>query len=353
MSDKRWFLLLIAAGLQATGIACTAGDDDTTSDDDDSTPPGDDDDTTGDDDVSDDDDDTASFDDCVGAPITVAEIEPNDGESDKDIHIIEEADGDVLITGIGSVCSNDGDAWTGDVDSFVVGFNCGGTASVNLTWHGGVAPGNATDYDLIVADGTSGDVIGQGFEFQEANDPPEESVANFAWGGPLYVQVLCWSGPSDEYALHIDWQSAPDPTGDDDDTVGDDDVGPDDDDSAGGPSATLRGTITRSASLSGDGIGTIYLTVSDPDLGGGPQSIAAEGEVVGADLSGDSASVAFEVRSIPPKATPYTLELFLDDDGSGAGGGPSTGDLTVAVFPTFTAATVDVFTLDVVLDTRR
>jgi hypothetical protein len=51
-----------------------------------------------------------------------------------------------------------------------------------------------------------------------------------------------------------------------------------------------------------------------------------------ADLSSPGASVLYGLVAPIPRAEPYFIFTFLDDDGSGAKGGPSEGDLRSAFY---------------------
>jgi len=99
-------------------------------------------------------------------------------------------------------------------------------------------------------------------------------------------------------------------------------------------SATLTGSITRSAAPAAGGIGHLYIAVFTLD----PVSNADTTELVGAarvddvDMSGDGVSVVYAVTGIPPRAEPYFVTAFLDDNGTvvaddPAAAGPDRGDL--------------------------
>ena len=122
-----------------------------------------------------------------------------------------------------------------------------------------------------------------------------------------------------------------DATGDDDDATGDDDddATGDDDDSAGVGNAGLEGNITRSVSpVSGqDGIGDLYITIFTGAPKAGPPTIIAALTVAGADLSDEGASIPFQATGLAASPDPYYVEVFLDDDSTGAMGGASEGDL--------------------------
>ena len=168
------------------------------------------------------------------------------------------------------------------------------------------------------------------------------------------VASSCASEPpnDDDSSATDDDDSAP--TGDDDDSVADDDdSGPpgDDDDSANIAGGTIEGTVTRSVDLSGDGLGGLFVTISDPSKVRGPPKIVAETTLIDQDFSGPNASLSFTVHGIPPRPEPYQVEIFFDEDDSGGIGGPSTGDLTIFSPEPVTVPTEDTFSISIVLDT--
>jgi hypothetical protein len=228
-------LLLLALGLVLGGCPAPTDDDDDASgaDDDDSTPPTDDDDDdddtvpTDDDDTVADDDDVTTLDECEGPTIFFAETEPNEGEDKTDFNVIKKADGDVVITGSASVCSNDGNGWTGDEDWFVVAFECGGMATYTLTWTG--STNTDMDFNVFVPAADPDNLLAAGYEF---GFDPLETDGPYAAGGEHQIGILCWEGASVNWEFTIDWDSAPG-KGDDDDSVSDDDdTAVDDDDTA-------------------------------------------------------------------------------------------------------------------------
>lgn len=125
-----------------------------------------------------------------------------------------------------------------------------------------------------------------------------------------------------------------DDTSDDDDASSDDDDASSDDDDSTSELGRLEGTITRSVEPALDGVGDIFMTISNPLLGSGPAGIVAEANFYSVDLSAPGSSFSYELDHIPITATPLNIELFLDDDGSGATSGPASQDLTVTTFPT-------------------
>jgi hypothetical protein len=119
--------------------------------------------------------------------------------------------------------------------------------------------------------------------------------------------------------------------------------GSEDDADAGGISdpepgmttASLMGEVTRSIEPVHGGIGTLYLAVFelDPvenmDAGLMPLAQATVAEV---DLHAEGSSVTYEITDIAPRAEPYFVTAFLDDNGTvnvadPETSGPDMGDL--------------------------
>jgi hypothetical protein len=97
--------------------------------------------------------------------------------------------------------------------------------------------------------------------------------------------------------------------------------------------ASLVGHVVRKATTKPQhgGIGNVYVAVFD----GNPITDMAHARVVGrvivadADLSSDTASVAYRVDGIPARATEYQVIAFLDDDhdATAQSPAPNKGDL--------------------------
>ena len=142
---------------------------------------------------------------------------------------------------------------------------------------------------------------------------------------------------------------------DDDDSVGDDDDSVGDDDDSAGPSATLTGSVTRSATLDGDGIGSLTIGVFGQDLGGGPPPKPIGFlRITNVDFSSNSASVTYSIEGLPITSSPLYVGAFLDeDDPDGEVAEPEfeAGDL-VSFDPqsggadSFTPTAEDTYTLD-------
>ena len=129
---------------------------------------------------------------------------------------------------------------------------------------------------------------------------------------------------------------------------GDDDDATDDDDSTG---AALMGAVTRSVDLVAgqNGVGVLYVTVFDLAPGDkGPVSVFSETTVAGADFSDPGASVTYFAEGLPPRTESYFIVAFLDDDRSGAAGGPTAGDLRSDLYALVVDSTAPI-TQDMVL----
>jgi len=99
-------------------------------------------------------------------------------------------------------------------------------------------------------------------------------------------------------------------------------------------SASLTGSVTRSAMPTAGGDGDVYIAVFDRDPVLEMESAVAVGSafVEDADLSADGATVPYEVMDLPVRAEPFFLIAFMDDndnvDASDmANAGPDSGDL--------------------------
>jgi len=94
--------------------------------------------------------------------------------------------------------------------------------------------------------------------------------------------------------------------------------GDDEEEEEGGLPETysVSGTVTRSIEpdLGGDAIGDIYLTMMEtcPSSTGCVEEVISDAAIMGADLSGDGAEVAFEMSKRVPNGT-YYLSGIMDD----------------------------------------
>jgi hypothetical protein len=102
--------------------------------------------------------------------------------------------------------------------------------------------------------------------------------------------------------------------------------------SAGGGSIT--GHVTRSAMPAAGGRGHLYVAVftTDPVLDRMGARNVANARVEDVDMSGSGVSVPYTVSGIPPRAEPYYVTAFLDDNHTvdatdPANAGPDRGDL--------------------------
>ena len=107
-----------------------------------------------------------------------------------------------------------------------------------------------------------------------------------------------------------------DSAGDDDDSAGDDDDSAgDDDDSAEEPVAVLSGVVTRSAAVSGDGVGTLIVDVLSGDPFGKDESFTIASFVLeDVDFNPAGVAIAYEME-VPIRAEPYVIGAAFDDNG--------------------------------------
>ena len=137
---------------------------------------------------------------------------------------------------------------------------------------------------------------------------------------------------------------------DDDDSASDDDEdysAADDDDSAA-TDVNISGMVTRSGDIvkGQDGIGTVVVSVLAQDPRTGPAGMpVAFTMLVDADLSASGASVEYVLDGVTPRVEPYYIVAFLDDDSSGAMGGPNENDLVAAPVE-LTATTAGAYSID-------
>jgi len=133
------------------------------------------------------------------------------------------------------------------------------------------------------------------------------------------------------------------PTDDDDSSVTDDD-------DSGVEGGSVEGIVSRSADLTGDGLGSLYVTISDGSIKGEPPTIVGEDTLSDQDFSDPESTLEFVVHGIPPRPEPYQVEIFFDEDESGGQGGPSSGDLTISSPVPVTVPTEDSVKINIVLD---
>ncbi len=101
-----------------------------------------------------------------------------------------------------------------------------------------------------------------------------------------------------------------------------------------GSVAKLAGSITRTAAPMGDGMGDVYVALfdRDPVAQMSQAQVVARQRLVGVNLAGAGASIAYELADITPRAADYYLVAFLDDNGNVDAAhpeqaGPDKGDL--------------------------
>ncbi|UJR81559.1 hypothetical protein [Sandaracinus amylolyticus] len=97
---------------------------------------------------------------------------------------------------------------------------------------------------------------------------------------------------------------------------------------------SLMGVVTRSAMPMAGGRGHLYIAIfdRDPVLDRDGATVVANGLVMDADMSASGARIVYSVLGIPPRAEPYYVVAFLDDNGNAdtsdpRRAGPDRGDL--------------------------
>lgn len=131
---------------------------------------------------------------------------------------------------------------------------------------------------------------------------------------------------------------------------------------AAAPSGTgsLTGNVTRSAAPAAGGRGHLYVAVftSDPVTDRTGAMNVANARVENVDMSADGASIPYTVSGIPPRAEPYFVTAFLDDNGTvsatdPSAAGPDRGDLVALegfASPRVTVSSEAPVALDLVLN---
>jgi hypothetical protein len=122
--------------------------------------------------------------------------------------------------------------------------------------------------------------------------------------------------------------------------------------------ATLKGKVMRKALTKPQhgGKGNVYVAVfdHDPVIDRMNAKLVGQALIMDADMTADTASVDYAVKDITPRADPYFVIAFLDDNhnASTASPGPDKGDLVSLEglsSPKVTLATPTVATLDLAL----
>lgn len=123
--------------------------------------------------------------------------------------------------------------------------------------------------------------------------------------------------------------------------------------------ATLTGVVTRSAMPAAGGVGHLYIAVftADPVTAAMDAMMVANVRIDDVDMSAPNASVSYTLPGIPPRAEPYFITAFLDDNDTVVEGppetaGPDRGDLVAidgfaSPKVTVTVATTVDFDIDV------
>jgi hypothetical protein len=104
--------------------------------------------------------------------------------------------GEVVLSGVVSTCSNDGEQMTGDLDWFLIEDVCAGDATLNLSW-----AGEDTDIDFAVWNAASQESVVYGTHSDFAG--PEFGDAQLD-GNDLLVLVGCWDGAPTSWSLTIE-----------------------------------------------------------------------------------------------------------------------------------------------------
>ena len=126
-----------------------------------------------------------------------------------------------------------------------------------------------------------------------------------------------------------------------------------------GPVARLTGVVTRSTGPQAGGVGGLYIGVftEDPVVARDTAVQVARTVIPVTDMRDAAARVPYTVEGIPPRAAPYFVVAFLDDNGNAMSTtppGPDRGDLVTLMgfaSPSVTIATTDDATFDLVLST--
>ena len=111
--------------------------------------------------------------------------------------------------------------------------------------------------------------------------------------------------------------------------------------------ATLSGVVTRSAEIQGDGIGDVYVALFETNpvvLGEGPEPVlVARARLEDQDLNADDCVVSYTLEGIPPRAEPYFVITFFDDNDTidEDAPGPDKGDLMSLSGPTADEVVLD------------
>lgn len=122
---------------------------------------------------------------------------------------------------------------------------------------------------------------------------------------------------------------------------------------------TLTGSVTRTAAPAAGGRGDLYIAVftADPVTDRASAMNVAQLRLEDVDMSADGAAVPYTLAGVPPRAEPYFVTAFLDDNhtvmaADPASAGPDRGDLVALdgfASPRVTVATATTVPFDIVL----
>lgn len=154
---------------------------------------------------------------------------------------------------------------------------------------------------------------------------------------PLALLVACGGSdaqPTTSPATDADAALPPSDAHSSDDSTPSADVGGD----AAAPTcttgcATLAGKVMRVALTKpqNGGKGSVYVAVfdKDPVIDRAGAKLVGQTKIENCDMTADTASVPYTIAALPPRADPYFVVAFLDDNenAGGATPGPDKGDL--------------------------
>ena len=99
-------------------------------------------------------------------------------------------------------------------------------------------------------------------------------------------------------------------------------------------SGTVQGNVTRSGTPANGGRGGLYVAVltADPVINRDSAMLVGNALIPNVDMSSASTSIPYTITGIPPRAEPYFVTAFLDDNNNAsttdpAAAGPDRGDL--------------------------
>jgi hypothetical protein len=117
-----------------------------------------------------------------------------------------------------------------------------------------------------------------------------------------------------------------------------------------GGSATVRGHLRLDIDLPGDGVGDVNIFISETQpIPGIPPSAGQTLVIEDVELLQRGASLAFVLDDVAENEAPLFITSYLDDDGSGAQGGPTPGD-AISLMSNVIIDGPGEFTFDIVFD---